>query len=115
MIAGRDSAPIDWILRNAVRKSMAIGAVAGLLCATIYILLAAPWYESTLTVMPSTSKPGLGAQLVGVLGSAIDLPELGINADIERIAAVFESTSVTDAVINKFDLRTRYGERYIEQ
>jgi len=36
-------------------------------------------------------------------------------ADIERIAAVLESRSVTDAIIKRFDLTIRYGEKYVEQ
>src|SRR5262249_6519287 len=116
MIASRYTGPIQWVLRSPARRSMATGAAIGLIGATIYIVFAAPWYQSTLTVMPTTpSRPGFGAQLAGALGAAIDVQELGMNVDIERIGAVFESTSVTDAVINKFDLRKRYGERYIEQ
>jgi capsule polysaccharide export protein KpsE/RkpR len=57
----------------------------------------------------------VGAQIAGALGAGVvDIPELGVNADVERIAAVFESNSVTDAVIRKFDLLNRYDERYIE-
>src|SRR5439155_5104068 len=52
-------------------------------------------------------------QIAGALGA--DLPiDLGNNADVERIAAVFESTSVTDAVISKFGLSERYDDKYIE-
>jgi hypothetical protein len=35
-------------------------------------------------------------------------------ADVARIAAVLQSIAVTDAVIAKFDLRTRYSEKYQE-
>jgi len=98
-------------------EAQRIGATtcAGLLLAIVYVLAAPNWYQSTLTVVPATQSKGvsLGAQLAGSLGA--DLPiDLGNNADVERIAAVFQSTSVTDAVINKFDLRDRYDRKYIE-
>src|SRR5205814_4852649 len=89
---------------------------AGLAIAVVYALLAPNWYQSTLSVVPATpSKSGaLGSQIAGALGGALDIPELGVNADVERIAAVFESTSVTDAVIRKFDLMKRYKQKYVE-
>ncbi len=112
---------IDWNrlppqVRTPEATRIAVIAAAGLCLAVLYVLLAPSWYSSTLTVVPATpSKGGLGTQLAGALGAAIDLPgDLSGNADVERIAAVLESTSMADAVIAKFDLRTRYDETYIE-
>ena len=102
-------------LRAPEAQRIAKTTCAGLLLAIVYVVVAPNWYQSTLTVVPATPSKGvsLGAQLAGSLGA--DLPiDLGNNADVERIAAVFESTSVTDAVINKFDLRDRYDRKYIE-
>ena len=102
-------------LRTREAKRMASTSVAGLLLALVYALSASSWYESTLTVVPATPSKGsgLGVQIAGVLGA--DLPfDIGSNVDVERIAAVFESTSVTDAVIQKFDLMKRYDQRYVE-
>src|SRR5712692_7542573 len=102
-------------VRTTEARRIAATTAVGLFVALIYVLVTPSWYQSTLTVVPATPSkgPGLGAQIAGALGA--DLPiDLGNNADVERIAAVFESTSVTDAVIDKFDLRKRYGEKYIE-
>jgi len=102
-------------MRTTGAKRIATTAGASVLLALLYVLLAPDWYRSTLTVVPATPSKGggVGAQLAGVLGSDL-FADLGNNADVERIAAVFESNSVTDAVIHKFDLLNRYKLRYIE-
>src|SRR5207302_10821889 len=112
---------IDWSklppqLRTREAKRVAATTVAGLSIAFVYAIASPNWYQSTLSVVPATPTKagGLGSQIAGALGGALDIPELGVNADVERIAAVFESTSVTDAVINKFDLMKRYETRYME-
>src|SRR5207249_7375033 len=97
-------------------KGIAASGGAGLILALVYVAVAPNWYSSTLTVVPAmpSKPPGLGVQIAGALGGA-DLPiDLGNNVDVERIAAVFESTSVTDAVIDKFDLRHRYRRKHFE-
>ncbi len=110
-----DSNRLPPQLRTKEARRVAGTTSIGVLLALFYALLAPNWYRSTLTVVPATPSKGSGlsAQIAGVLGP--DLPiDLGGNADVERIAAVFESTSVTDAVINKFDLSKRYNDKYIE-
>ncbi len=102
-------------VRTTEARRIAATTAVGLFVALIYVLVTPNWYQSTLTVVPATPSkgPGLGAQIAGALGA--DLPiDLGNNADVERIAAVFESTSVADAVIDKFDLTKRYDHKYIE-
>src|SRR6266700_1186839 len=96
-----DSNRLPPQLRTKEARRVAGTTSIGVLLALFYALLAPNWYRSTLTVVPATPSKGSGlsAQIAGVLGP--DLPiDLGGNADVERIAAVFESTSVTDAVIN---------------
>ncbi len=111
---------LDWNrlppqLRKREVKRIAATTAAGLLCAITYSFFAPNWYRSTLTVVPATpSKGGLGSQIAGALGGVVDLPFDAGNVDIERIVAVFESRSVTDAVIHKFDLMKRYDAKYIE-
>jgi len=111
-----DPARLPTPLRTVEAKRIAVCGAAGLFVALVYVMFAPNWYSSTLTVVPAMPSrgPGVGAQLAGTLG--LDLPiDLGNNADVERIAAVFESTSVTDAVITKFNLRNRYHKKYIER
>jgi capsule polysaccharide export protein KpsE/RkpR len=101
--------------RSAVRRVayVALGcAVAG----GLYGLLAPRWYRAVLTVVPA--KPPrfnvssmLGPEL-GAIAAGFDAP--GGSADAARIAAVLQSVAVSDATIAKFDLRARYGEKYLE-
>ena len=90
-------------LLRVVAATVLAAVIAGL-----YLLLAPNWYTSTLTVVPAGQpKPTLPlAGALGALGSAADLPGLdfGQAVDVERIAAVLKSTSVTDAVIARFNL-----------
>jgi capsule polysaccharide export protein KpsE/RkpR len=55
---------------------------------------------------------GMAAAALGAIDLPIDIG--GGGADIERIAAIFRSTTVTDAAISKFNLMTRYRQRYLE-
>ncbi len=71
------------------------------------------WYKSVVTVVPARSQKsgGIASLLggdVGALAASLD-GSLGGAADSARIAAVLQGTAVTDAVIEKFDLRTRYA------
>lgn len=100
------------------RFAWAAGAVFA--AAWIYALLAPKWYAAQLSVVPVTSKGGNVPQLLGAVGgiasAALDLPlDLGLGGnEIDRIAAVFRSNSVTDKVIEKFGLMQRYQESFIE-
>jgi capsule polysaccharide export protein KpsE/RkpR len=100
--------------RTALKRIAAVTAaftVVGL----IYGLVAPKWYRSVLTVVPARSqKGGLSSILGGDLGGLAAGFDAGGGADVPRIAAVLQSVSVADAVIEKFDLRTRYGEKYQE-
>lgn len=104
--------------RRALKRIAAITA-AFTLAGLLYALLAPRWYRSTLTVMPVKQQRGggLSSLLGGELGGlAAGLAEGvgGIGADVQRIAAVLQSNDVTDAAIARFDLKRRYGERYLE-
>ena len=80
-----------------------------------YGLLAPKWYQASVAVVPAATPKG-GMTGVASAISAVDLPiDLGVGGtDVERVGAIFKSTSLTDAVIAKFHLIDRYDERYIE-
>jgi tyrosine-protein kinase Etk/Wzc len=108
--------PLDLsFLRNsAALKRIGAATVACAAIAGLYGLLAPKWYASAVSVVPT--KQQKASSLSSVLAG--DIPIGGLDAtgsaDATRIAAVLESTSVTDAVIAKFDLVARYGEKYQE-
>ncbi len=103
--------------RKAQKRIAAITAVFAL-AGLLYALLAPKWYRSVLTVVPSKTQRGggLSAMLSGELGGlAAGLGDAAAGGtDVQRIAAVLQSIAVSDAVIAKFDLKTRYGEKYQE-
>lgn len=90
-------------------------ALAGLALSAAYLLSAPGWYSSTLAVVPApgTKSSSPGSAAAAALGA--DLPiDIGNSFDVDRIAAVLQSRSVTDAVIEKFNLIERYGTSHLE-
>jgi capsule polysaccharide export protein KpsE/RkpR len=94
----------------------AIIAAAGLVAA----FLAPKWYTSAVTVAPIKSQRGglsglsslLGGDGAGIAASFEAMS--GGGAEVQRIAAVLESTAVSDAVIARFGLLARYRETTAE-
>lgn len=86
-------------------------AVATLTCAAIgvaYGKFSTRWYRSSVTVVPASSQKGSLGGALGSLGSLASGLDTGAT-EIARIAAVLQGTAVTDAVIEKLNLRQRYG------
>jgi capsule polysaccharide export protein KpsE/RkpR len=111
---------LDFSIPDGPAALKRVGAVtlAGAALGALYGLLAPKWYQAELSVVPAKPQRAgissmLGSELGGLVGG-LD-PSLGVSADASRIAAVLKSNSVTDAVIGKFDLRTRYGEKSQER
>src|SRR5262245_35547521 len=98
---------------------LALG-VAGAVASVVYYLVAPKWYQAEILIVPKSSSPAAAlASAGGLLGSLpIDLGGasgmLG-GSDAERIAAILASRSVTDAIIERFDLNSRYGTGWIER
>jgi hypothetical protein len=108
---------LSFLRPAATRKRIAVLTLACGLGSAGLSLLAPRWYRSTLTVAPTKApRPGLsglvGADL-GAVAAGFDAA-LGGTVDAARVAAVLQSNSVSDAVIEKFGLRDRYGEKYQE-
>jgi uncharacterized protein involved in exopolysaccharide biosynthesis len=102
---------VGWARIVIVAALATVGAAA-------YSLVAPKWYQSQLVVVPVPAPRG-GVPLLGGSGglqSMLELPvELNLGpSDVERVAAVFHSASVTNAVIEKFDLTRRYRLDYVE-
>lgn len=100
---------------RAGRRHMLLFGLIGLGGGLAFGFLAPKWYETSVSVVP-TGSPKAGGGIAAAAMSAVDLPiDLGLGGgDVERVAAIFKSQSVTDAVIDKFGLMSRYDERYRE-
>jgi tyrosine-protein kinase Etk/Wzc len=96
-------------------KVLGASALAGLVLAGTYALLAPSWYTARISVVSlrHTTSRGLPQQASDLLDLGVSLPGLG-SGGADRVAAVLTSESVSNAVIEKFDLRRRYGETYLE-
>ncbi|WP_242344760.1 GumC domain-containing protein [Anaeromyxobacter terrae] len=105
------SVDLSFLRNPRAVKRIALTTLACLILATAYGLFAPKWYRSVLTVVPARPQRGgsisslLGGELAG-LAAGFDTSMAG--SDAPRIAAVLESIAVSDAVIQRFDLRTRY-------
>jgi capsule polysaccharide export protein KpsE/RkpR len=110
---------LSFLRVRSVQKRIAAVALACAVAGGLYGLLAPKWYRTVLTVVPVRSQTGAGG-FAGALGgqTAALMAEMsdGVigGADGPRIAAVLQSISVTDAVIERFDLRKRYDKKYQE-
>jgi capsule polysaccharide export protein KpsE/RkpR len=108
---------LSFLRSRAVLRRIAAITVACAVLGTLYALLTPKWYSSVLAVVPAKAeKPGISSLLGGQLGglaSGLDA-SLGSSTEAPRIAAVLQSIALSDAVIQKFDLRTRYKEKYLE-
>ena len=106
----------SWIGDDTQRtlKRLAMSGLTGLFVAGAYALLSPSWYTARISVVSlkrsaTPAIPGL-AELRELGGSLPGVP----SSDAERIAAVLSSESVANAVIDKFDLKKRYGKTHIE-
>jgi uncharacterized protein involved in exopolysaccharide biosynthesis len=109
----------SFLLERAALKRGAIIAFAFALVGFAYATLAPKWYEATLTVMPARQQKagfsGISSMLAGDLGAAAAGLDGALGgAEVTRIAAVLQGRAVADAVIDKFDLKTRYGYPFRE-
>jgi uncharacterized protein involved in exopolysaccharide biosynthesis len=98
------------MLRRWRTFAVIVGICTG--AAVAYALLAPVWYEATLTVIQSQrAHDSAAASIAAKLPGAFD----ALSTDVERIAAVLTSNSVSDEVIAKFKLDERYGTAHREQ
>ena len=99
---------LSFLRSRAAQKRIAAVTLACAVAGGVYAFTLPNWFRSVLTVVPSSTPPKGG--IAGALGAAA-MASAGLDAlsaDTARIAAVLQSTTVADAVIEKFDLRTRY-------
>jgi capsule polysaccharide export protein KpsE/RkpR len=107
---------LSFLLQRPAQLRIAAVTLAFAVVGFLYGTFAPKSYRSTMTVVPESGQKGgvaglLGGQLGG-LAAALDVG--GSGADSARIAAVLQSTAVTDALIEKLDLKTRYDKKYQE-
>jgi len=103
-----------WLQRRQIFRWVVLGFVLSLVVAWRY-----PKYESTAQIMPPDSGgSGLASLLPalskspGLIGMASDM--MGMKSTSAVFARVLESRTVQDHLIERFDLRKVYSQRYWE-
>jgi capsule polysaccharide export protein KpsE/RkpR len=103
-----------WLQRGRIARWTALGFALSLVVAWRY-----PKFESTVQIMPpDNGNSGLASMLPalakspGMIGLAGDL--LGAKSNGAVFAKVLESRTVSDDLIQRFNLRDRYGTNYWE-
>ena len=103
-----------WLQRRQIFRWVVLGFVLSLVVAWRY-----PKYESTAQIMPPDSGgSGLASLLPalskspGLIGMASDM--VGMKSTSAIFARVLESRTVQDHLIERFDLRKRYSQKYWE-
>ena len=109
----------SFLRGRAVQRRIAAVTIALAILGGIYGRFGPRWYRATVTLVPAKSQKSggltalLGGDLSALAGGA-DAFLGGAGPDSSRISAVLQSTAVTDAVIEKFDLKRRYSEDLLE-
>jgi tyrosine-protein kinase Etk/Wzc len=86
---------------------------------SVVVALVLPqWYSASVQLVPPRSKGlGGGAGLLGTASQALPLEALGISgqSDGGLLVGLLQSRTVSDAVITRFDLKSVYRKRTIEE
>jgi capsule polysaccharide export protein KpsE/RkpR len=108
---------LSFLRDPTAQRRIALITLAFGLAGALYWLVAPKWYRSTLTIVPAGAQKssGISALMGGELGGlAAGLGASIGSADVARIGAVLQSAAVSDAVVQKFDLQSRYGVSHPE-
>jgi tyrosine-protein kinase Etk/Wzc len=101
------------VLRRGWLRIAAVTFVA-VLGTVVYALLATKWYEARMSILVMRPRGSLAGAIGAML--PIDIPDLSVGSgENEQIAAVLTSLSVSDSVIQKFDLVKRYKVEHMEE
>jgi uncharacterized protein involved in exopolysaccharide biosynthesis len=91
--------------------------MAGIAAGSGYYAWVPQWYEAEILIVPNSKPSEMSAarNLLGNLPFDIGGASPFGQSDVDRIAVILESRSVTDAIIAKFDLIQRYHAGKIER
>lgn len=103
------------VFAENLRLLILVPLAAGLVALGISFLIP-PTYTATTRILPPTQQQSTSAALAAQLGSLAGLVggAAGLKNPADQYVALLKSRSVYDAIIQRFDLRKLYDERYIE-
>jgi uncharacterized protein involved in exopolysaccharide biosynthesis len=97
------------------KKFIIINVSVVTIAALVIALLLPKWYFSSATLKLSSQGTLNPNSLIGSLTDIPFLGDLGLGetqANIDRYIAILESRTVLDSMVYKFDLQTRYKQKY---
>jgi tyrosine-protein kinase Etk/Wzc len=109
-----DLLEILLVLAREKKRILQITGAATVL-ATIIVFVVPKMYTATATILPPQQNQSVLSSLVGQVGgaAALDLNDLGVKNPADVFAAMLQSRTVEDALVNRFDLRKVYNvKRY---
>ena len=103
------------VFAENLRLLILVPLLAGLVALGISFLIP-PTYTATTRILPPAQQQSTSAALAAQLGSLAGLVggSAGLKNPADQYVALLKSRSVYDAIIQRFDLRKLYDERYIE-
>jgi tyrosine-protein kinase Etk/Wzc len=105
---------IDFLLVLARRKKTILQTtIAGALLAIVVSLLLPKMYTATTTILPPEESQSSLASMLGQFGALSGLAgkDLGVKNPSDLFAAMLQSRSIADRLIDNFDLRKVYEVR----
>jgi len=107
---------IDFLLTLARRKGFIIKVVFTVTIISLIISLLWPvTYKSSVVVMPPSQQGSMLGGLGGLVGNVLPLSFDSETINTEALAVILNSRTVSERIINEFDLMEVYGHSYIEQ
>jgi len=107
-------AAID-LLKSKLRLIAAVTAIAGAMAALVLLFIPSYYTAASTIVIPNQSR-SFGSSLVAQLGPIAALTgDLGNKDSSDRYISLLKSNSISDALINKFDLRRVYKKSKVQK
>lgn len=100
-----------WARRRGILTFVTVAAILSVAAA----LLMPRWYRSTASLLPPSEEEsalGIGGFIKGLSVPGIKLPSQTSAADV--FVAVLESRRIAEALVKRFDLKTRYKSKTLE-
>jgi len=89
-------------------------ATIGVLAITLFM---PPWYSATAKILPAQQNQSNALAMLGQLGGLAGgpmIPSLGLKSPTDIHVAILKSRTIADKIIDRFDLRTIYGEKSLQ-
>lgn len=96
------------------KKTVLAITVAVTIAATLIAFLLPPWYTATVKMLPPQQSQSNAVAILGQLGVLTGASQaLGLKNPSDVYVAILKSRTVADRLIDRFQLKTVYGQEYL--